>query len=61
MISDLNTVTDTFNWTAYLEAQGVPAQKDLIINQPSFVTGFGETFAATSLADLANLFNFPYA
>jgi endothelin-converting enzyme/putative endopeptidase len=50
-VSDLNTVTDTFNWTAYLEAQGVPAQKDLIINQPSFVTGFGETFAATSLAD----------
>ena len=50
-VSELNTVTDAFNWTAFLEAQGVPAQKDLIINQPSFVKGFGETFAATSLAD----------
>ena len=50
-VADLNTVTDAFNWTAFLEAQGVSAQKDLIVNQPSFVKGFGETFAATSLAD----------
>ncbi len=50
-VADLNTVTDAFNWAAYLEAQGAAAQKDLIINQPSFVKGFGETFAATSLAD----------
>ncbi|ARD45372.1 M13-type metalloendopeptidase [Colwellia sp. PAMC 21821] len=50
-VADLNTVTDAFNWTAFLEAQGVAAQKDLIVNQPSFVKGFGETFAATSLAD----------
>ena len=50
-VADLNTVTDKFNWNAFLEAQGVTAQKDLIINQPSFVKGFGETFAATSLAD----------
>jgi endothelin-converting enzyme/putative endopeptidase len=50
-VSDLNTVTDAFNWTAYLEAQGAAAQQDLIINQPSFVKGFGETFATTSLAD----------
>lgn len=50
-VSELNTITDTFNWTAYLEAQGVAAQKDLIVNQPSFVKGFGETFAETSLAD----------
>lgn len=50
-VADLNTVTDAFNWTTYLAAQGVAAQTDLIINQPSFVKGFGETFAATSLAD----------
>jgi endothelin-converting enzyme/putative endopeptidase len=50
-VADLNAVTDKFNWNAFLEAQGVTAQKDLIINQPSFVKGFGETFAATSLAD----------
>jgi putative endopeptidase len=50
-VADLNTVTDAFNWTAYLAAQGVASQKDIIINQPSFIKGFGETFAATSLAD----------
>ena len=50
-VADLNTVTDTFNWAAYLAAQGVATQKDIIINQPSFIKGFGETFAATSLAD----------
>jgi len=50
-VADLNTVTDAFNWTAYLAAQGVATQKDIIINQPSFIKGFGETFAATSLAD----------
>lgn len=50
-VADLNTVTDSFNWTAYLAAQGVATQKDIIINQPSFIKGFGETFAATSLAD----------
>ncbi len=50
-VSDLNTVTDAFNWTAYLAAQGVSAQTDLIVNQPSFVKGFGETLAATPLTD----------
>lgn len=50
-VSELNTVTDAFNWNAYLKAQGVETQPDLIINQPSFVKGFGETFASTSLAD----------
>jgi len=50
-VSDLNSVTDAFNWSAYLEAQNVAPQNDLIINQPSFVKGFGETFAATPVAD----------
>jgi len=50
-VANLNTVTDSFNWTNYLTAQGVAAQKDLIVNQPSFVKGFGETVATTPLAD----------
>ncbi|NQZ22870.1 MAG: peptidase M13 [Colwellia sp.] len=50
-VADLNTVTDAFNWNAFLAAQGVAAQKDLIINQPSFIKGFGGIFAETSLAD----------
>jgi len=50
-VANLNSVTDAFNWDAYLEAQGVAKQKDIILNQPSFIKGFGETFAATSLDD----------
>lgn len=50
-VADLNTLTDTFNWNAFLTAQGVEKQKDIIINQPSFVKGFGETFAQVSLED----------
>lgn len=50
-VSELNSVTDKFNWNAYLKAQGVEAQKDLIVNQPDFVKGFGEVFAETSLDD----------
>lgn len=57
-VADLNSVTDAFNWTAYLEAQGAGAQKDLIINQPSFVKGFGETFAETSLDDWKTFLTF---
>ncbi|GHE76859.1 M13 family metallopeptidase [Thalassotalea profundi] len=50
-VADLNTLTSAFNWNAFLEAQGVAQQKDIIINQPSFIKGFGETFAETSLED----------
>lgn len=50
-VADLNSLTDAFNWNAYLTAQGVADQKDIIINQPSFIKGFGETFAQTSLED----------
>ena len=50
-VADLNTLTDAFNWNAFLTAQGVADQKDIIINQPSFIKGFGETFAQTSLED----------
>lgn len=49
--ANLNTITDKFNWDLYLEAQGVAAQKDIIINQPDFVKGFGDIFADTSIAD----------
>jgi endothelin-converting enzyme/putative endopeptidase len=50
-VSELNSLTDTFNWQAYLTAQGVAKQKDLIINQPSYIEGLGKVFAETSLAD----------
>jgi endothelin-converting enzyme/putative endopeptidase len=50
-VSELNSLTEAFNWQAYLTAQGVAAQKDLIINQPSYIKGLGKVFAETSLVD----------
>ena len=50
-VANLNTLTDAFNWNAYLDALGVAAQKDIIINQPDFIEGFGDIFAKTSLSD----------
>jgi len=47
----LSTLTDTFDWDAFLAAVGVSAQKDIIINQPDFIQGFGTIFSETSLKD----------
>lgn len=49
--ANLNSLIEGFNWQGYLDAQGVAAQKDIIINQPDFIKGFGEIFNATSLED----------
>ncbi|REL26412.1 M13 family peptidase [Thalassotalea euphylliae] len=49
--ANLAKVSDQIDWSAYLAAQGVSAQKDLIVNQPDFVAGFGKILAETSLAD----------
>ncbi|NQY63613.1 MAG: peptidase M13 [Alteromonadaceae bacterium] len=50
-VAKLNTLTDKFNWNKYLAAMGVAAQKDIIINQPDYIEGFGVTFGETSLSD----------
>lgn len=47
--NNLNSITDKFNWQAFLAAEGVAAQKDIIINQPDFIEGFGKVFDETSL------------
>jgi len=47
--ADLNTITDKFNWQAFLQAENVASQKDIIINQPDFIEGFGKVFDETSL------------
>ncbi len=47
----LNTLAQSFDWNAFLEAIGVSARKDIIINQPDFIAGFGQIFADTSLDD----------
>jgi len=48
--NDLNNLTDKFNWQAFLTAEGINEQKDIIIRQPSFIEGFGKVFDETSLA-----------
>ena len=47
--ANLNTITDKFNWNAFLKGEGVESQKDIIINQPDFIKAFGDIFADTSL------------
>ena len=47
--ADLSTITDKFNWQAFLQAENVASQKDIIINQPDFIEGFGKVFDETSL------------
>jgi len=47
----LNELTDKFAWDAFLKSQGIADQKDIIINQPSFVQGFGDVLNSSSLDD----------
>ncbi|MGL1956446.1 MAG: peptidase M13 [Colwellia sp.] len=47
--NNLNSISDKFNWQAFLAAEGVAAQKDIIINQPEFIKGFADIFDKTSL------------
>ncbi|REL35157.1 M13 family metallopeptidase [Thalassotalea euphylliae] len=49
--ANLKSVSENIDWSAYLAAQGVASQKDLIVNQPDFIEGFGKVLAETPLAD----------
>jgi len=51
-------VTNKFDWAAFLEGQGIAGQQDIIINQPSFIKGFGDVYAETSLDDWKSYLNF---
>jgi predicted metalloendopeptidase len=48
---ELGTLGDGVSWPAFLAEAGIDSQKDIIINQPSFIEGFNEIFVSTSLAD----------
>ncbi len=50
-VAKLTSLANDFDWSAYLAGQGVTKQKDIIINQPDFIEGFGKVFADTSLSD----------
>lgn len=56
--SKLNELTDKFAWATFLEAQGIAGQQDIIINQPSFIKGFGEVLAQSSISDWQNYLTF---
>ena len=47
--NSLNSLASQFNWQAFLAAEGVENEKDIIINQPDFIEGFGKVFEQTSL------------
>jgi len=47
--NNLDSLTSKFNWPVFLAAEGVEDQKDIIINQPDFIEGFGKVFDETSL------------
>ncbi|NMP31304.1 peptidase M13 [Thalassotalea sp. M1531] len=50
-VSELDSVSENIDWQAYLAAQGVAKQTDLIVNQPDFVEGLGKIIKSTSIAD----------
>ena len=50
-IEELGTLGKAVDWKAYLAAAGVGGEKDLIINQPSYIEGLNKIIVETSLAD----------
>jgi len=50
-VDDLGTLGQGLNWQRFLAAADLAGQKDIIINQPSFVEGFNTIFQKTSLDD----------
>jgi predicted metalloendopeptidase len=50
-MDELGSLGKGVNWPLYLKEAGLETQKDIIVNQPSFVEGFNQIFATTSLED----------
>ena len=49
-IKDLTKLAPDIDWTAYFTTLGVQDQKDIIINQPSFIEGFNDVLKANELS-----------
>jgi len=47
----IQSVSDAIDWPAYLEAAGYGSLDQVLISQPSFVTGFGELLKSVPLAE----------
>ncbi|RBP51304.1 M13 family metallopeptidase [Arenicella xantha] len=54
----LTELSDKFAWQTFLQAQGIEDQATIIINQPSFIEGFGKVFAASSVDDWKQFLTF---
>ncbi len=50
-VEELGSLGQGLNWTLFLEAAGLAGEKDLVINQPSYIEGFNRTLPETSLED----------
>jgi endothelin-converting enzyme/putative endopeptidase len=50
-MDELGSLGLGLKWSAFFEMAGFDGEKDIIINQPSFVEGFNRVFAETSLED----------
>jgi endothelin-converting enzyme/putative endopeptidase len=50
-MDELDSLGRGLNWTVFFETAGLGDQKDVIINQPSFIEGFNRVFSATSIED----------
>ena len=55
-IDELQAQTPNFNWAAYLETAGIPAQ-DLVVRQPSYLAAFDQVFSQYSLDDWKTYLN----
>ncbi len=50
-IKDLKKLSPQINWDVYFKDLGITHQKDIIINQPSYITGLGKVLAKHSMSD----------
>jgi endothelin-converting enzyme/putative endopeptidase len=50
-MDELGSLGSGLNWRAFFSTAGFDGEKDIIINQPSYVKGFNQVFATTSLED----------
>ena len=50
-VDQLNTVSDKIDWKTYLDSYGISGEKEVIINQPSYIKGLGNLIADTSIED----------
>jgi len=50
-VEELGSLGDGVNWPILMAEAGIAGEKDIIINQPSYIEGLNEIIAKTSLAD----------